>query len=234
MVQCQALCYSTLYNKFSSKYSQKTHHSSPLRQVMGCILWVKSLICPTPVDFVVYLISAIMNHVIKRFYCIISVNIAAVLNLLLVLLFHNILERRSFKEKWHIMWRPLVISNSYVFQKRGLLLGEAFLPVPFFVHIIISYLAPVVFFFFGSTSAESVWNKRETYDICKFQNSSYVFHITSFVPCRCQNIPERIIFKQQLFANDDKFQVVIWCHMAESPTGICRSRSMLAYGIISE
>ena len=61
-----------LYNTivFSSKYSQKTSHSSPVRARYG-VSFVSSKPdpYPTPVDVVVYLISAIMNRVIKRFYC---------------------------------------------------------------------------------------------------------------------------------------------------------------------
>ena len=57
-------------DRFSSKYSQKTSHSSPVRARYG-VSFVSSKPdpYPTPVDVVVYLISAIMNRVIKRFYC---------------------------------------------------------------------------------------------------------------------------------------------------------------------
>ena len=61
-----------LYNTivFHQNTHKKTSHSSPVRARYG-VSFVSSKPdpYPTPVDVVVYFISAIMNHVIKRFYC---------------------------------------------------------------------------------------------------------------------------------------------------------------------
>ena len=102
------------HDRFSSKYSQKTSHSSPVRaRYRVSFVSSKPDPYPTPVDVVVYLISAIMNRVIKRFYCTMIDDKSIVYVHTLVFWYTGV--------KWYSMW-PIVwttqclLINLYVSQ----------------------------------------------------------------------------------------------------------------------